>query len=95
MHQPPTLSLNPLDNMPKKTNPKKLAAKEMRKQSALAYAEAGELLVARVVKCLGFCQFLLQSPGKTEFKGLARGLLKGGGANSSTRIRPDAYVMLT
>lgn len=81
--------------MPKKPNAKKIAAKEMRKQGALASAEAGECLVTRVVKCLGFCQFLLEGPGKTEMKGLARGLVKGGGANSSTRIRPDTYVILT
>lgn len=81
--------------MPKRPNAKKIAAKEMRKQGALASAEAGECLVTRVVKCLGFCQFLLEGPGKTEMKGLARGLVKGGGANSSTRIRPDTYVILT
>jgi hypothetical protein len=81
--------------MPKRPNAKKIAAKEMRKQTALASAEAGECTVARVIKCLGFCQFLLEGPGKTEFKGLARGLVKGGGANSSTRIRPDTYVILT
>jgi hypothetical protein len=81
--------------MPKRPNAKKLAAKEMRKQDSLASVEAGELLVARVVKGLGFCQFQLEGPGKIELKGLVRGLLKGGGANSSTRVLPGCYVFLT
>jgi hypothetical protein len=84
--------------MPKRPNVKKLAAKELQKGRVLFAAEAGEYVVARVVKSLGFCQFQLEanlSSGKVELKGLVRGLNKGGGANSSTRVRPDCYVLLS
>lgn len=80
--------------MPKKANAKKIAARAYGNEKALAAAESGKYLVARVVKALGNCGFSAEidtGRGIRSVQVLVRGKFKCG-TNGSTRVEPGVFV---
>lgn len=84
--------------MPKKANPKKMAAQQLSKIVAVEAAIAeGKYLSAKIVKSIGNCSFeakLQTADGKLiDCKVLVRGKMKCG-TNGATRIEKDCYVLV-
>lgn len=84
--------------MPKRSNPKKMAAQQFGKMRSLASAaNDGKYLVAKVEKPLGNCQFYAQLDigGRRlqQVTVLVRGKFKGG-KNCITRVEPGCYVLV-
>lgn len=82
--------------MPKKQNPKKMAARAYGNEKALRALEGGEYLVGKVIKALGNCSFRAEidlgaGKGVRELTVLVRGKFKGG-VNCSTRVEPGVFV---
>ena len=80
--------------MPKKPNAKKIAARAYGNEKALAAAENGEYLIARVVKALGNCGFSAEidtGRGVRTVQVLVRGKFKCG-TNGATRVEPGVFV---
>lgn len=80
--------------MPKKANAKKIAARAYGNEKALADAEDGKYLIARVIKALGNCGFSAEidtGRGMRSVQVLVRGKFKCG-TNGSTRVEPGVFV---
>jgi hypothetical protein len=82
--------------MPKKSNPKKMAAQQFGKIKALDEAiKSGKYNVVKVDKAVGFCQFT----GKVDLGRQLRDVLvlvrgkNKGGKNCATRVAPGCYVL--
>jgi hypothetical protein len=84
--------------MPKKANPKKMAAQQLSKIVAVEAAIAeGKYLSAKIIKSIGNCSFeakLQTADGRlVDCKVLVRGKMKCG-VNGATRIEKDCYVLV-
>ena len=84
--------------MPKKSNPKKLAAVLHSTAKALDEATVGQHLVAKVEKALGNCAFAavveLPTGATMATQVLIRGKFKGGNKNGVNRVIPGCYVLV-
>lgn len=84
--------------MPKKSNPKKLAAVLHSTAKALDEATVGQHLVAKVEKALGNCAFAavveLPTGATMATQVLIRGKFKGGSRNGVNRVIPGCYVLV-